>query len=84
MLSIKRKCRPSAKGWPRIYRSSICLILSDYWDGWGSGHQWVFGGQGSMKVALALPYVGTSDHGGAFIYAQSIGAYTHGTDRIRS
>ena len=33
-----------------------------------------------MTVALALPYLGTGDHGGAYIYAQSIGTYTHGGD----
>ncbi len=37
-----------------------------------------------MKVALALPYLGTGDHGGAFIYAQSIGRYTHDDDRLPS
>ena len=52
-------------------------------DGWGhEGHRCVFRGHGSMKIALALPYIGTGDHGGAFIYASSLGRYTHGDDRL--
>ncbi len=50
--------------------------------GWGGDHLPRFEGKGTMKVALALPYVGTGDHGGAFIYAQSLGRYTHGDDRL--
>ncbi len=50
--------------------------------GWGGCHQPLFEGTGSMTVALALPYIGTGDHGGAFIYAQSLGRYTHGDDRL--
>ena len=60
-------------GWTYLHRAST---------GWGQGHRCAFTGIGSMKVALALPYLGTGDHGGAFIYAQSIGRYTHGDDRL--
>ena len=60
-------------GWTYLHRAST---------GWGQGHRCAFTGVGSMKVALALPYLGTGDHGGAFIYAQSIGRYTHGDDRL--
>ena len=62
-------------GWTYLHRAAT---------GWGEGHQCLFDGDGSMKLALALPYVGTGDHGGAFIYAQSIGRYTHGEDRLPS
>jgi len=50
--------------------------------GWRTQPIFAFRGTGSMKVAMALPYLGTGDHGGAFIYAQSIGRYTHGDDRL--
>ena len=37
-----------------------------------------FHGQGRMKVALALPYWSTGDHGDAYVWAGSTGRYTHG------
>ena len=37
-----------------------------------------FHGQGRMKVALALPYWSTGDHGDAYVWAGSVGRYTHG------
>ena len=36
-----------------------------------------FHGQGRMRVALALPYWSTGDHGDAYVWAGSIGRYTH-------
>ncbi|MCF6435203.1 hypothetical protein [Pseudoalteromonas sp. MMG022] len=46
--------------------------------GWGGCHQPFFGGLGKMKVAIALPYVGTGDHGDNFIWADSVGhPYSH-------
>lgn len=46
--------------------------------GWGGCHQQCFIGLGSMKVAIALPYVGTGDHGNNMIWADSVGhPYTH-------
>ena len=50
--------------------------------GWGSHFVPAFAGRGSMTVALALLYVGHGDHGGRFIYAQSLGRYSHGADRL--
>jgi hypothetical protein len=40
--------------------------------GFGGCHQPAFLGKGSMKVAIALPYVGTGDHGGNFFWADAI------------
>lgn len=46
--------------------------------GWGGYHQPRFTGVGKMKVALCLPYIGTGNHGGKFIWADSVGhKYTH-------
>ncbi|CAH9054907.1 hypothetical protein PSECIP111951_01134 [Pseudoalteromonas holothuriae] len=46
--------------------------------GWGGCHQPVFRGLGKMKVAIALPYVGTGDHGENMIWADSVGhPYSH-------
>ncbi|PCK33129.1 hypothetical protein [Pseudoalteromonas piscicida] len=46
--------------------------------GWGGCHQPIFKGLGSMKVAIALPYIGTGDHGDNMIWADSVGhPYTH-------
>ncbi|MBD1582492.1 hypothetical protein [Pseudoalteromonas sp. S16_S37] len=46
--------------------------------GWGGCHQPIFRGLGKMKVAVALPYVGTGDHGNNMIWADSVGhAYSH-------
>ena len=67
--------RLAGQGWTYLHSTR---------DGWGGGHRSRFTGTGSMKVAMALPYIGTGDHGGAFIYAQSIGRYTHGEDRLPS
>ena len=50
--------------------------------GWGGHFTPVFEGIGQMTVALALLYVGHGDHGGAYIYAQSLGRYSHGEDRL--
>ena len=36
-----------------------------------------FSGQGRMKLALALPYFATGDHGDAYVWAGSVGRYTH-------
>ena len=61
-------------GWKYLHKAST---------GWADApHRCLFRGSGSIRVALALPYIGTGDHGGAFIYAQSIGRYTHGDDRL--
>ena len=40
-------------------------------------HHMIFWGQGRMKVALALPYWSTGDHGDAFVWAGAVGRYTH-------
>ncbi|NOU49529.1 hypothetical protein HG263_03065 [Pseudoalteromonas sp. JBTF-M23] len=46
--------------------------------GWGGCHQPYFRGLGKMKVAIALPYVGTGDHGDNMIWADSVGhPYSH-------
>lgn len=49
--------------------------------GFGGCHQPSFVGDAgsSMRIAIALPYWGTGDHGGNFIYARNGGAqrYTH-------
>ncbi len=46
--------------------------------GWGGGSRALFQGTGQMKVALALLYVGAGDHGGAYVYARSLGgSYFH-------
>ncbi len=46
--------------------------------GWGGEFRAGFRGRGRMKVALALLYVGAGDHGGAYVYAQSLGgSYFH-------
>ncbi len=37
-----------------------------------------FSGQGRMKIAAALPYWSTGDHGDAYVWAGSVGRYTHG------
>ena len=37
-----------------------------------------FHGQGRMKIAVALPYWSTGDHGDAYVWAGSVGRYTHG------
>lgn len=52
-------------------------------DGFGGSHQPHFKGAGSMKVAIALPYWGYGDHGGNFIFANSLGRYSHGADRLQ-
>ncbi|MCT4608661.1 MAG: hypothetical protein N4A70_05590 [Pelagimonas sp.] len=51
--------------------------------GFGGHHQPHFAGAGSMKVALALPYWATGDHGDLAIFAGSVGRFTHG-DRLPS
>ena len=62
------------KGWTYLHGSRV---------GWGeTNHQPQFTGRGRMTVALALSCLGTGDHGGACIYAQSIGPYTHGDDLL--
>ena len=62
------------KGWTYLHGSRV---------GWGeTNHQPQFTGRGRMTVALALPCLGTGDHGGACIYAQSIGPYMHGDDLL--
>ena len=48
--------------------------------GFGGCHQPCFSGEGKMRVAIALPYIGTGNHGGIFVHANSVGRYTHGTD----
>ena len=47
--------------------------------GFGGGYHPRFftASAGHMKVAMALPYFGLGDHGGRFIYAQSVGRFTH-------
>lgn len=52
--------------------------------GFGGTHQPHFEGVGSMKVAVALPYWGYGDHGGNFIFANSLGRYSHGDDRLQN
>ena len=49
--------------------------------GWGGCHQPRFSGLGHMKVALALPYIGFGDHRGRFVWAGSVGRYSH-EDRL--
>ena len=45
--------------------------------GFGGCHQPRFFGEGHMKVAIALPYVGFGDHQGRFVWAGSVGRYSH-------
>lgn len=45
--------------------------------GWGGCHQPRFYGIGSIKVALALPYIGFGDHGNNYVWAGSVGRYSH-------
>ncbi len=56
------------KGW--IYRQGAK-------DGFGGCHQPCFIGKGHMKVAIALPYIGYGDHKGKFVWAGSVGRYSH-------
>lgn len=48
--------------WRHYYASQI---------GFGGLEQSFFAGAGSMTVALALPYIGTGDHGGVPVWAAS-------------
>ncbi|KJY85615.1 hypothetical protein CWB89_14105 [Pseudoalteromonas piscicida] len=67
--SISVDSSDAGKGWQ--YKSNRRT-------GWGGCHQQCFVGLGSMKVAIALPYVGTGDHGDNMIWADSVGyPYTH-------
>ena len=50
-------------------------------NGWGGCHQPHFRHQGHMTVALALPYIGYGDNGNQFIWAGSVGRYSH-TDHL--
>ncbi|MDU9050629.1 MAG: hypothetical protein Q3M30_17415 [Candidatus Electrothrix sp. Rat3] len=45
--------------------------------GFGGCHQPRFTGKGRMKVAIALPYIGYGDHKGRFVWAGSVGRYSH-------
>lgn len=58
----------SGKGW--IYRQRTRT-------GFGGCHFAKFVGLGTMKVAIALPYIGSGDHKGNFVWAGSVGRYTH-------
>ncbi|OHU87810.1 MULTISPECIES: hypothetical protein [Pseudoalteromonas] len=67
--NITAGANDAGKGWQ--YKHAVR-------QGWGGCHQPFFGGIGKMKVAVALPYVGTGDHGDNFIWADSVGhPYSH-------
>lgn len=56
------------KGW--LFRRGVKT-------GWGGCHQPRFWGIGRMKVAIALPYIGFGDHGDKYVWAGSVGRYSH-------
>lgn len=41
-----------------------------------------FSGQGRIKLAMALPYWSSGDHGDAYVFANSLGRYTHDGDYL--
>jgi hypothetical protein len=66
--SVVVNSNDAGKGW--VYKQASRT-------GWGGCHQPFFIGMGHMKVALALPYIGFGDHQDRFIWAGSVGRYSH-------
>jgi hypothetical protein len=67
-VSVRISKDDVGKGW--IYRQAAQ-------NGFGGCHQPHFIGKGRMKVAIALPYIGYGDHKGRFVWAGSVGRYSH-------
>jgi hypothetical protein len=63
------------KGWRYLHNTRM---------GFGGCHQPNFhsSSSGRMKVAIALPYIGYGNHQGKFIFANSVGRYSHGSDYL--
>jgi len=67
---------PAASGWQYLHASRTGFN--------GGANRASFSGSGRIDVIMALPYVGTGNHGGSFVHATSLGRYTHGDDRLPS